>query len=292
MALRAKKPELKQTRFKALVYGNAGAGKTHFCCSFPAPYYIDTEGLEDYEHFQKMIIANNGDLIKLNHMEEIIEEIKALISTKHEYRTLIIDSISFPYTWLAQAEIERLTKRSPNTEGTEFGANVAKGKRLAAKIGILLSQLDMNVIVISHEKTKYEGGKEVGQTFDIHDKLAYSLGAVLRMQKMGKSRKLFIVKSRYNQLIGDTMIDFDEQYPTIENLFGKEIFHREAVSVEMATEEQLKELDKFIIDMNVNEDLQKKWLKSANATAFEFMDKEKIQKIIEHLKSKIVGEAA
>lgn len=292
MALRAKKPEIKQTRLKALVYGNAGTGKTHFCCSFPAPYYIDTEGLEDYEHFQQMIIDNKGDIVKLNHLEEIIEEIKALLSTKHEYKTLIIDSISFPYTWLAQAEIERLVKRSPLTEGTEFGANVAKGKRLAAKIGILLSQLDMNVIVISHEKTKFEAGKETGSTFDVPDKLAYSLGAVLRMVKMGKARKLFVIKSRYKQLEGDSLIEFDDQYQTIEKLFGKEIFHRESVSVEIATDEQVKELDKFIVDMNISDELQKKWLKHANATAFEFMDKEKIQKIIDHLKSKIVGEAA
>lgn len=292
MALRAKKPEMKQTRFKALVYGNAGTGKTHLCCSFPAPYYIDTEGLEDYEHFQQMIIDNKGDIIKLNHLEEIIEEIKALLSTKHEYKTLIIDSISFPYTWLAQAEIERLVKRSPGTEGTEFGANVAKGKRLAAKIGILLSQLDMNVIVISHEKAKFENGKELGQTFDVPDKLAYSLGAVLRMIKMGKSRKLFVVKSRYKQLEGDSMIEFDEQYPTIENLFGKEMFHRESISFDIATEDQVRELEKFIVDLNISDELQKKWLKHANATGFEFMEKEKIQKVIDHLKSKIVGDAA
>ena len=292
MKLRAKKPEIKQTRFKALIYGNAGSGKTHFCCSFPSPYYIDTEGLEDYEHFQKMIIDNKGDIVKLNHLEEIIEEIKALLSTKHDYKTLIIDSISFPYTWLAQAEIERLTKRSPNTEGTEFGANIAKGKRLAAKIGILLSQLDMNVIVISHEKTKFENGKELGHTFDISDKLAYSLGAVLRIIKMGKSRKLFVAKSRYTQLQGDSMIDFDDQYKIIENLFGKEIFYRESSVFDITSEEQLKELDKLIVDMNINEDTQKKWLKQLNASSFEFVEKDKIQKLLDHLKSKLEGEIA
>src|SRR5689334_14885326 len=105
MALRAKKPESTKTpRLKAMLYAGSGTGKTHFCCSFPDTYYIDSEGLEDYPHFVEMIRNNNGDLIYLTEITEIIKEVKELLSTKHTYKTLIIDSISFPIGWLAQME--------------------------------------------------------------------------------------------------------------------------------------------------------------------------------------------
>jgi len=292
MTLRAKKPTMKEVRFKTLIYGDKGTGKTHFCCSFPEPYYIDTEGLEDYPHFKEMIIENNGDLISLPHLEEIIEEVKSLISLKHHYKTLIIDSISFPYGWLTQTEIERLTKKSPNTEGTEFGANVAKAKRLTYKLGILLSQLDMNIVVIAHEKIRYVDGKEVGKTFDINDKLAYTLGAVLRLQLQGKSRKLFVEKSRYKELETSSTINFDEGYKIIENLFGKDIFHRESKNIEIATDSQVEELNKLISEHNIPEKIIQSWLTKAEAKAFEFMEKEKIQKCIDYVKSKVISEAA
>src|ERR1017187_1048630 len=111
MALRAKKPEVKEPRLKALLYADKGTGKTHFCCSLPETYYIDTEGLEDYPHLVRMLRDNGGDLVYLTEMSEIIKEVQELLSTKHSFKTLVIDSISFPYAWLAQSETERLVKK-------------------------------------------------------------------------------------------------------------------------------------------------------------------------------------
>ncbi len=175
MALRAKKPVFKQARFKALVYSEPGVGKTHFCCSFPDSYYIDTENLEDYEHFVEMLEKNNSEHVRLNELTDIIKEVKELLSTKHNYKTLIIDSLSFPNGALAALEAERLHNKAPSTEGTEFGANVAKGKRLTFQLGILLSRLDMNVIVTAHQKPKYVKMEQVGDTFDVNDKMLFAL---------------------------------------------------------------------------------------------------------------------
>jgi hypothetical protein len=292
MALRAKKPEVNQSRFKALLYADKGAGKTHFCCSFPDSYYIDTEGLEDYEHFVNMIKKNNGDLIYLTEMSEIIKEVKDLLSIKHNYKTVIIDSVSFPYAWLAQMEAERLAQKSPNAEGTEFGANLAKAKRLTFQLGMLLSRLDMNVIVVAHEKSKFIDNKDAGKTYDVNEKMAYSLGSVLNMRLYGKSRKLFIEKSRYTQLkTGDTL-DFDDGYQVIENLFGREIFAREAKVFELASVDQVNEINRLIELLKISDETVQKWKMSAKTETFETMDKEKIQKCIEHLNSKLKGEAA
>lgn len=163
MALRAKPPVLEPNRFRALIYGNTGVGKTHFVASMPNVYYIDTEGMSKYKKFVDMLKENKSFLIQLFDLQEIINEVKELISVKHDYKTLVIDSISIPCAHLANLEVDRLVKKTPSSEGTEFGANLAKVKRLIFQLGILLSRLDMNVIVTAHEKTKYEKSIEIGK---------------------------------------------------------------------------------------------------------------------------------
>lgn len=292
MPLRAKKPQVKEARLKVLLYADKGAGKTHFCCSFPETYYIDTEGLEDYPHLVGMLERNGGDIVYLNEITEIIKEVETLLSTKHKYKTLVIDSISFPYAWLAQAEAERLAKKSPATEGTEFGANLAKAKRLTFQLGILLSRLDMNVIVVSHERAKFIDNKDAGKTFDVNDKLAYSLGAVWNLRLQGKARKLFIEKSRYSELTTGDYIDFDNGYETIKNLFGENIFVREVKVEKLITKEQISELNRLMALLNIGEDKLTKLLTNAKASSIEQISESFAQAAINKLLLLAKGEAA
>lgn len=290
MALRAKKPELtSKPRFKAFIYSAPGVGKTHFCCSFPDTYYIDTEGLEDFPQFVNMIRDNNGDLIYLTELTEIITEVKALLSSKHTYKTLVIDSISFPYGWLAQMEAERLQKKSPSTEGTEFGANKAKAVRLAYQLGILLSMLDMNVIVISHEKTKYIDNEEVGKTFDITDKMAYSMGAVIHMRLYGKQRKFFIEKSRYTEFKINDSIDFENGYECIKNIFGEEIFKRDSMPIEVASSDQISQFNKLSNMMGFTDAQIQAKLRSQKSESLESVPKNVMSNWIDTLYKKING---
>lgn len=293
MTLRAKKPKSNvDPRLKMLLYGGTGSGKTHFCCSFPDTYYIDSEGLEDYPHFVKMVEENNGDLVYLTELSEIIKEVKSLISTKHNYKTLVIDSISFPSGWLAQMEAERLQKKTPTTEGTEFGINLAKVKRLVYQLGILLSMLDMNIIVISHEKIKYADGKEVGATYDITDKMAYSLGAVCNIRLQGKTRKLYIEKSRYPQVKAGESLDFNEGYDVFKNIFGEEIFKRDSKAIDLATPEQLANFNRLTSLLGVSDETIQTWLRTAKAPSLESIPKDAMDKWIIKLNSKFNGEAA
>ena len=290
MALKARKPELKKSRFKALVYSNTGVGKTHFCCSFPNTYYIDTEGVQDYQHFVQMILDNKGDLIVLKDLSEIINEVKELMSVKHNYKTLVIDSLSFPCGQLSNLEAERLSKKTKESEGTEFGANLAKGKRMTFHLGILLSRLDMNVIVVSHEKTRYVQGAEVGKTYDINEKMAYSLGTILHLRQQGASKKAFIEKSRYTQLPTGQLIDFDNGYKTILDSFGEGIFTDESTAETLATKEQVDTLMRLIVELNVSEENQQKLLIKSDSQRFEEVSSETMQKYIDGLKARIQGE--
>lgn len=292
MALRARKPEISKSRFKALIYANTGVGKTHFCCSFPDVYYIDSEKLTDYEHLVQMIIDNNGDHILVRELSEIINEVKELLSVKHRYKTVVIDSLSFPCGLLANLEAERLSAKSKDVEGTEFGANLAKAKRLTLHLGILLSRLDMNVIVTAHEKTRYAEGKEIGKTYDINEKMAYSLGTVLNLRLSGDNKKAFVEKSRYPQMKRGEFIDFKDGFETIEKLFGKEIFQSESKVEVLATPEQLLEIKRLIQILSISDEVVQKILIKGQSQAWEEMNSELVQKCIDNFKLKLQGEAA
>lgn len=292
MALRAKKPVVQEARFQAVVYSNRGVGKTHFCCSFPNSYYIDTEGVEKFPHFVEMLKNNGSDLVRLNDISEIVKEVKELLSTKHDYKTIIIDSITFPFHLLANMEAERLAKyaKAPDDDGTGFGKNLAKAKRLTFELGMLLTRADMNCIITAHEKTKYEKNVEIGKTSDVNEKLEYSLGTVINLRRMGEKVKAYIEKSRYPELKTHEFIDFDNGYETLCDRLGKKLFEREVKPEDLATSEQITEFNRLIEVLNVPEEIVQKYIINARATTVDQMNKEIMQKTIQHLLNKVKGE--
>lgn len=292
MALKAKKPEVSKARFKALIYANTGVGKTHFCCSFPSVYYIDSENLTDYPHLVQMIIDGDGDHALIRELTDIIKEVKELLSVKHKYKTLVIDSLSFPCGLLSNLEAERLAAKSAGSEGTEFGANVAKAKRLTLHLGILLSRLDMNVIVTAHEKSRWINGAEVGKTYDINEKMAYSLGTVLNLRQQGNSKKAYVEKSRYPQMALGDLIDFQDGFETISKIFGKEVFQDESEAETLATPEQITEVKRLIAVLSVPDETVQKILIKGQAQSWDEMNGDNVQKCIDNFKSKLQGEAA
>lgn len=289
--LRAKKPVVEPNRFRAIIYGNRGTGKTHLCCSIPNVYYIDTENILKYGKFVKMLLANDSVLIDIAEISEIIKEVKTLLTVKHNYKTLVIDSLSFPYGLLANTEAERLIAASKTTiEGTEFGANLAKAKRLTFHLGILLTRLDMNVIVTAHEKTKFRNSVEVGLIPDISDKMEYALGTVLHSRLQGTANKLFVEKSRYDEIKMSELLDVSDGYKALKDRFGEEIFVRDSIVEVLATPEQISELKRLIELIKVPDETVQKWMVSAKAQTLDEMNTQHIQKCIDHLISKTKGE--
>ncbi len=286
--LKAKKPIVKEARFKAVIYANRGVGKTHFCCSFPNSYVIDSEGLESHPHFVEMLVSNGSDLSRINDLSDIIAEVKTLLSTKHDYKTLIIDSITFPFHLLANMEAERLAKNSGGkTEGTEFGANMAKAKRQVFELGMLLTRLDMNVIVTAHEKTKYQNGEEIGKVSDVSDKLEYALGSVIHLRRMAKKVFAFIEKSRYTQLPTGESFEFAQGYDLLCERLGKNVFEKQSEPEKLATPEQLDEVDRLIKVLNVPDDWLSKKVASYRATKLAQLNTADMAELIDLLKGRL-----
>lgn len=283
---KAKKPVVQPARFQAVVYANRGVGKTHFCCSFPHAYYIDTEGLSKYPHFVKMLLNNDSELIYLSELQDIRDALKYLLATKHDYKTVVIDSITFPYQLMGNMEAERIAKPG-KTEGTEFGINMAKAKRLAFEIGMLLTRLDLNVIVSAHEKVKYEGGIEVGKVSDVSDKLEYAVGTVIHLRQMGKGVSAFVEKSRYPELRRRELIDFDNGYEAISELLGKEVFEREVINEVLASKDQIAEFKRLESLLAIPEEKTNKWIQSFRAVSIDQLSSENIDKCIDAMKNQI-----
>jgi hypothetical protein len=281
MALRAKKPETIEKRLKALFYGSAGVGKTTAAIQFPKPYLIDTEKGAENDQYTKMLQKSGGVVFQTSDFDELMKEVKALLTEKHEYKTLIIDPLTTLYNDL-------LDKAALKT-GTEFGRHYTEANKHIKHLINLLLRLDMNVIITSHSKNEYGDKMNVlGQTFDCYKKLDYLFDLVFEIQKRGKDRVGLVKKSRIESFPDCETFQFS--YDEMAKRYGKDVLERDAVAQELADDSQVKEMLRLIELIKVPEEIYQKWLDKASSDKWEEMPKDAIQKCIDHLKSKIQGE--
>jgi len=281
MALKAKKPAMIEQRLKCLFYGNAGVGKTMAAIQFPKPYIIDTEGSTNKPQYVRQIEKVDGAVLMTVDFDEMVAEVRELLTTQHDYKTLIIDSLTLLYN--------DLLEKAERKVGTEFGRHYGEANKRMKQLLNLLFRLDMNVIITSHSKNEYGANLSVlGQTFDCYKKLDYLFDLVFEIQKRGKDRIGLIKKSRIEGFPDTETFTFS--YEEIAKRYGREVLEREAVAQELATSEQIKELLRLIDLIKVPDETWGKWLDKANSETWGEMPKDSIQKCIDFLQSKIKGE--
>ncbi len=281
MVLRAKKPEAIEKRLKALFYGSAGVGKTTAAIQFPKPYLIDTEKGAENDQYTKLLEKSGGVIFQTSDFDEVVKEVKSLLTEQHEYKTLIIDPLTTLYN--------DLLDKSALKNGTDFGRHYADANKKVTHLINLLLRLDMNVIITSHAKAVYGDNMAVlGNTFDCYKKLDYLFDLVFEIQKRGKHRVALIKKSRIESFPDTETFDFS--YTEVAKRYGKDILERDAIAQELADNDQVKEVLRLIDLIKVPEEMYRKWLDKSGSEKWEEMPKDAIQKCIDHLKSKIQGE--
>jgi hypothetical protein len=288
MALRGVKPEAVKKRLKALFFGAAGVGKTTAAIQFPAPYLIDTEKGAENDQYIKILQKSGGAIFQTTDFDELIQEVKALLTEKHDYKTLIIDPLTTLYNdLLDKAAKSRISDKDP--DGTAFGGHYGVANKKMKHLITLLLRLDMNVIVTSHAKNEYGQNLTVlGQTFDCWKRLDYLFDLVFEIQKRGKERVGIIKKSRIESFPdGET---FPFSYDEIANRYGREILEKKAEVQQLATEEQVREVKRLIELLKIPAETVEKWLDKAEAETFEEMSEANIDKVIAYLQTKIKGE--
>ena len=281
MALKAKKPSIIEQRLKCLFYGASGVGKTMAACQFPRPYIIDNEGSTTKPKYVALIEKSKGEVLISNDFDELLEQVKDLLTLKHEFKTLVIDSLTLFYN--------DLLEKAERKVGSEFGRHYGEANKRMKQLLNLLFRLDMNVIITSHSKNEYGQNLAVlGQTFDCYKKLDYLFDLVFEIQKRGSDRVGLVKKTRIEGF--PDMECFKFCYDEIAERYGREILERDAVAQEIATVDQVKEILRLIDLIKVPSEIYQKWLDKGSSERWEEMPRDAIQKCIDHLKSKIKGD--
>ena len=243
MALRGKKPEERVQRLKLLMSGPAGVGKTTAASQMPRPYIIDTE--RGSVHYGDMIEKSGGAVFETSSCDEVIREVRSLITEDHPYLTLVIDS-STPL-------FDEAIDEGESVDGTEYGKHYVYAGKKFKRLFSLLSQVDMNVIVTAHEKMFRVNDEETRRTFDGWKKLDYAFDLWLILQReFGKpQRSAFVSKTRLKEFPdGET---FPWSYKTISDRYGAEKLERGVETVELASAEQAAELRMLLSKLSPDE---------------------------------------
>lgn len=278
----------KPSKPKILIFGKPGVGKTWASIDFPSVYYIDTEGGANLEHYTDKLKKAGGAYLGpsdgANSFETVIEEVITLATTEHHYRTLVIDSYSKLFNTQVDINFEAMQRAGREMDKT-FGAEKKPAISYTRRLIRWFEKLDMNVILICHEKGLWKDGKEIGQTYDAWDKMEYELHLAMQIVKQGASRKARVTKSRLAEFADGE--SFDWSYENFAQKYGRDVIEAVAVAVKLATPDQLKQLDSLITVLKVDDELVAKWMDKAGVEKFAEMDTDTIQKCIGFLEAKL-----
>lgn len=290
MTLRGIKPEAVEKRLKLLVYGPPGVGKTTAAIQFPDAYLIDMEkGSQNYAD----TIKKSGSMVfETANPDDIKTEIAALLTEKHPFKTVIIDPITALYGGLQDKWnriFEKYATTQKQSELQDFGFRYwARVKSDYKGIMRMLTALDTNLIITSHQKDIYGTGMQrVGVGPDSMKGDEYVFDYVFALENVSGKRMARTVKERAE--IGKAKFPevFEWSYQNFCKFYGQEAIERESKPVVLATATQVEEIKKLIELVNVGEETINKWMTKEDVEDFSEMESATIQKYIEAIKKKL-----
>lgn len=283
MALKGKEPkDVKRSKPKFILSGKSGVGKTFFMMEFPKPYIIDCEGgavePQYVERMKKVGACYLGKEEGSQDFKTVIEQLKELATTKHDYQTLVIDSFSKLYNLTAAIAEE--------TVGNVYAADKKAAQKPTRQLQLWMDRLDMTIALVCHSKAKWESGQPTGTTtFDGWDKLEYDLNLWVELIQTGKRRDLVVRKSRIDGFILGNSYPAD--YESFAKLYGMDVMDKASEPLTLATSDQIAEATGLMTTFNVSMEDQKKALKKYDVDEWSELSTTEISKIINELKSKL-----
>lgn len=295
MAMRAKAPEAKQKRLKMFVFGPAGVGKTTAAIMFPKSVIIDTEKGTDF--YADTINKMDSVVFQTSVFDEAVKEVKELLTTKHDYRTIIIDPITQLYNSCQEKYtriFEKHAKTEKEAETQDFGMRYwGRVKSDFKAFQRMLLAIDTNIIILSHQKDQYgEGMKKIGVTFDSMKGEDYLYDLVFRLENKGGKRIAVTVKERSE--IGKNKFppEFEWSYEAFCKYYGAEIIQKEAVPVQLATEEQVTRIKQLQGIVKIEQAEIDAWFAKADVEDWDEMTSDQLGKVIAFIEKKLTPATA
>lgn len=288
--LKAKAPEtVKPGKIKMLTFSKSGVGKTWLSMDFPDPYYIDCEGGARLAHYQAKLSESGGAYFGVEDgaldFGAVIAQIEALATESHGYKTLAIGSITKLYQHAIACEQARLGEKDA------FGASKKPAVAMMRRLVTWIQRLDMNVLFEAHESVEWGINPKTGQREemgaipDVWDKLIYELDLTLRLEKRGPTRVCVVRKSR---LVGFPEGDsFPCSYAEFATRYGKDFMEAAPVPIELATAEQIKEINRLLGLVNIPEKEIESMLSRAKADSVAEMSAQHATAMLQWLIKKV-----
>lgn len=295
MALRGVKPDIKEKRLKLFLYGPAGVGKTTAAVMFPNCYVIDTEKGTDF--YGNTIAKSGGAVFQSNNPDEIKAEIKELLTTQHNYKTLVIDPVTNLYNGI-QEKWARIFEKHTRENGKADVADIqdfgfrfwGRVKSEFKAIQRMLLAIDMNIIVTAHQKDQYGPNmQKVGVTFDSMRGEDYLYDLVFRLSVQNGKRMAITEKERADVGAQKFPETFEWAYANFQKYYGKEIIEKVAVPIKLASMSQILKIKNLVDVVKVDPEELTKWYSKAEVDSWEEMTEDQIQKCIDYLEKKLKG---
>lgn len=293
MALRAKAPEAKSKRVKMMVFGPPAVGKTTAAINWPNAVIIDME--KGTDNYSETINKAGSVVFQTTNPDEVKEEIKTLMTEKHNYTTIVLDPVTILYNAIQEKWTRIFTKYADTEKATElqdFGFRYwAKVKSDYKAIMRMLLACDLNVILTAHQKDLYgEGMKKVGLGADSMKGDEYIFDYVFQLTKDQKDKRIALTKKERAE-IGKNKFpaEFEWSYANFLIYYGKDAIERPATPVPLASPEQVGEVKRLLGIVKVDESWESDCLEKADVDSWDELTGEKIAKAIEFLTKKLGG---
>lgn len=139
----------------ATILGDAGMGKTSLAATFPKPVFIRAE-----DGMQAIPAERRPDALPvLSSVDDLWEQLSALIKEDHGYKTVVVDSVTALERMFAQYIIDNDPKKPKSLNqanggyGAGFSAVATLHQRVRKAAGLLVEK-GIHVVFIAHADTE------------------------------------------------------------------------------------------------------------------------------------------
>lgn len=138
------------------ITGDSGIGKTSLAATFPKPIFIRAE-----DGLQAIPVENRPDALPLvQTVEQLWEQLTALLQEQHDYQTLVVDSVTalerlfVDYVMASDPKKPKSIAQALGGYGAGFNAVAALHQRVRKAAGLLNERKNMHVVFIAHADTE------------------------------------------------------------------------------------------------------------------------------------------